>query len=107
MSSINDEVHEEMVKELFARLDNHMTSTLIDNMEEVDVEAFIKLNEEKKSKNEIEQFIKDKIPDAQGVMSRAMIEFRETYLGGVVDARNAPSQNATTENNTADDTVKN
>lgn len=97
MSSLDDATREEMIKELFARLDHHMTSVLIDSLKEEDMEAFIKLSNEGRSKEEIEAFIKEKVPNAQEVMTNAMIEFRDTYLSGVIDARNAPPAQANTE----------
>lgn len=82
---------EEMIKELFARLDNFITTAIINNLPSEHLDAFIKLNEEKKPKNEIEQFLKDKMPKSQEVMTHAFAEFRDLYLKNVTIARNAPS----------------
>lgn len=92
MTTLDDDMKEEMVKELFARLDNYITSTIIDNLPSENLEEFIKLNEEKKSMEEIESYLKDKMPNAQEVFTKAFMEFRDLYLGGVTVARNAPSQ---------------
>lgn len=90
MTSLDTGMHEEMIKELYARLDNYLTSTIVDNLPPEHLETFIKMNEEKKSKPEIEQFLKEKMPNSQEVFAKAFIDFREEYLGNVTVHRNAP-----------------
>lgn len=91
MLTTDASMKEEMIKELYARLDNFITTTIINNLPSEHLDAFIKLNEEKKPKNEIEQFLKDKMPKSQEVMTRAFAEFRDLYLKNVMVSRNAPS----------------
>lgn len=95
MLELDDAMHEEMIKELYARLDNFIASTIIDSLPDDSVEEFIRMNEQKKPQAEIEQFLKDKIPNSQEVMSQAFINFRDLYLGNVSAARNAPQANST------------
>ncbi len=105
MSTLDSQVREEMIKELFARLDNYMTSSIVENLKEEDMEEFIKMGSEGKGKEEIEKFITDKIPNAQEVFSQAMIDFRDMYLGNVAVARNAPpatNDGSASENETLD-----
>jgi hypothetical protein len=85
-------MHEEMVKELFARFDNYMTSSIVENLKEEDMEEFIKMGNEQKPKEEIEKFIIEKIPNAQEVFSTAMIDFRNIYLGNVMASRKTESE---------------
>lgn len=91
MTTLDSEMREEMVKELFARLDNYMTSVIIDNLPSEHLEAFIKMNEEKKSREEIEKFLKDNMPNATEVFAKALVDFRELYLGNITTARNTPA----------------
>ena len=91
MLMTDDAMKEEMIKELYARLDHFITTAIIDNLPPEHLETFIKLNEEKKPKAEIEQFLKDKMPNAQDVMARAFAQFRDLYLKNVAVARNAPT----------------
>ena len=86
------EMKEQMIKELFARLDNHIISVIVENMPPENLDEFIKLNEEKKPKEEIEKFLVDKMPNAKEVMAQAFVQFRDLYLGNVADARSAPTQ---------------
>ncbi len=92
ITTADEQTKEEMVKELFARFDNYMTSSIVENLKEEDMDEFIKMGTEKKPREEIEKFITDKIPNASEVFSQAMMEFRDLYLGNVMVARNAPDQ---------------
>jgi hypothetical protein len=84
---LEPQMKEEMVKELFARLDSYMTSVIVEKLSSEDVETFIKMNEDKKPKAEVEQFIKDKLPNAKEVFTNAFIDFRNLYLGNVAASR--------------------
>lgn len=90
MTTLDAEMREEMIKELYARLDNYITSTIVKSLPEENTEEFIRLNEEKRSQDKIQQFLQDKLPDAQQVFAQAFSEFRDLYLGNVTIARNAP-----------------
>ena len=50
MSFPDETMKADMVKEIFNRLDSFLTASIVDNLKPEDVEAFIKLNEEKKSR---------------------------------------------------------
>lgn len=98
MLSLDDEMKEEMLKELYARLDNYLATVILENLPAEHYEEFIKLNEEKKPQAEIEQFLQDKMPNPSQVFAKAFADFRELYLGSVAVARNAPEATADTAN---------
>lgn len=109
MTALDTEMKEEMLKELYTRLDNFLTSTIIDNLPAEQLDTFIRMNEEKRSKTEIEQFLQEKLPNVSEIFSRAFMEFRDLYLGNVTVARNAPeptNQGAMTEVGTIPTAVK-
>ncbi len=91
MTFTDNEMKEEMIKELYARLDNYIASVVVDYLPPEHFETFIKMNDEKKSKQEIENFLKEKLPDAQNVFAKAFADFRAMYPGNVTVARNAPT----------------
>lgn len=91
MTTLDDSMREEMIKELYARLDNFITTAIVDNLPPEHLEEFIKLNETKKSQAEIQAYLQDKMPNAQEVFSNAFIQFRDLYLGNVAAERNAPN----------------
>lgn len=93
MATVDAEMREEMIKELYVRLDNYFTSTIVNNLPPENMEEFIKMNEEKKPQAEIEQFLKDKIPNAQDIFAKTFMEFRDLYLGNATVKRNAPESN--------------
>src|SRR5207302_9551291 len=75
MLTLDDQMREGMIQELFYQLDNYLASIIVKNLETEDLETFIKMNEEKKPKQEIESFITQKIPNSQQVLSNAFIDF--------------------------------
>lgn len=86
----DDGVKEEMIKELFARLDQYLAGIIVENMPDEHLEAFMKMTDENKSKEESEAFIKEKMPNSQEVFASAFADFRALYLGNMAVARNAP-----------------
>ncbi|HVZ67772.1 MAG TPA: hypothetical protein VG917_05965 [Patescibacteria group bacterium] len=101
MVTTDDAMRDEMIGELFVRLDSYMTTVIIDNMPAENIDEFIKLNEEKKPREEIEAYLKEKMPNAQEVLTKAFMDFRDMYLSNVTVARNAPASDATTTSNDA------
>ncbi len=90
MTFADNQMKEEMVKEVYARLDSYIASVVVDKLQPADFEVFIKMNDEKKSKEEIEAFLKEKVPDSQNIFAKAFADFRQMYLGNVTVARNTP-----------------
>ena len=76
----DDATKQQIVRDLFDRLDKFIAMKIADNLSEEDTEAFIKLNEEGKSREEIDAFIAEHIPDAQGMFTQAFVDFRDFYL---------------------------
>ena len=91
--TLDDSMREEMIKELYARLDKFITTAVVDNLPPEHLDVFIKLNEDKKPQPEIEAFLKEKMPNYQEVFAKAFAEFRDLYLGNIEVARNAPTEN--------------
>lgn len=90
--TLDDVTKEEMIKELYGRLDSYLTTVIVDSLPAEHLEAFMKLNEEKKPKEEIDGFLREKMPNSQEVFTNAFADFRQLYLTNVSVARNAPSQ---------------
>lgn len=93
MTTLDEQMKEEMVKEVYARLDIFIASSIVESLPADYLEDFIKLNEEKKSKEEIENFLKEKMPNYEEVFAKAFADFRSEYLGGVAVSRNTPKTN--------------
>jgi len=107
MVALDEGMRDEMIKELFLRLDDFMLTTIVDNLPSDKLEAFTKMSEEGKTREELEKYLQDNIPDIQTKFGDAMLEFRNLYLGNVAVARNAPPQNpapAPSEQQPTDDT---
>ena len=95
ITPVDEAMKEEMIKELFARLDNYITTTIIDNMPEEHIDAFIKMNEDEKPQKEIEEFLKEKMTNYQEVFSKAFADFRELYISNITASANTPKKEDT------------
>lgn len=73
---------EQIIRYLFERLDKFLAAKIVENMNEADVKEFIKLNEDKKPREEIDAFIKAHMQNPQEVFTRAFVDFRDFYLTG-------------------------
>lgn len=93
MTTLDDQTKEGMIQELFYQLDNFLTSVIVESLQPEDLDTFVKMNEEKKSKEEIEAFVKEKLPNAEDVFADAFMEFRDTYLDNIAASRD--QQNST------------
>ncbi len=98
MTALDDTMKDEMVKELFVRVDNYLASVLVQQLPQENLEVFIKMNEENKSREEIESFLKEKIPNVQDVFTKAFADFRTMYLGNVAVARSTEPQKEAEKN---------
>lgn len=87
MLTLDDASRESMIQELFVQLDNYIASLIVQNLQPADLEIFIKMNEERKPKEDIEQFIKDRLPNAQELFTNAFIDFRNLYMQNVEASR--------------------
>jgi hypothetical protein len=81
MEYVDPQQKEEMLMQLYARLDYFLTAKIIDAIPDADLEAFTQMNEQGKSREEVEAFIMEKVPQAQELFKNAFLEFRELYVG--------------------------
>ncbi len=86
---LDDLHHEEMVKELFARLDQYITAVILDALPPEYMEEFVAMSEQGKPMKEINAFVEAHVPNAQDVLTKALADFRQEYLGGVATSRAA------------------
>lgn len=89
--NLDDAAKEEMIKQLFVRLDNFMLTTIVESLPSDKLDEFTKMSESGKSKEELEAYLKANIPNAEEVFSRAMLSFRDLYLGNVALGKGAPT----------------
>lgn len=92
MTTLDAQGKDDMIRELYTRLDSYLVNTIVDNMPEDALDEFTKINETSKDREEIEKFIKEKVPNSEEIFARAFLEFRDLYLGNVELVKHAPSQ---------------
>jgi hypothetical protein len=86
MTNLDEQTHEDMIMELYKRLDHYIVTTVVANLPNENLEEFMKMNQEGKPQAEIQQFLQEKIPNSQDVFAKAFTDFRDLYLGNKVTA---------------------
>jgi len=81
MDTMSVEVKQQMLKDLHARLQDRFFGQVIISMPEKDLTEFRKLSENKASQEELQKFIEEHVPNAPEVFAKAMVTFRNDYLG--------------------------
>lgn len=99
----DDKAKEELIQYLFERLDRFLAAKIVENMSPEDTETFIKMNEDQKSREEIDNFIREHMPNAQDVFTRAFVDFRDFYL--TAQANMAEANPSTSSGNNASQLV--
>lgn len=77
---LDDDVKNEMQKEVTGRLSTYILETTLDTLTDDDVETFSRMVDEKKSPLEIQQFIQSHISDYPGFMNKILETFQQRYL---------------------------
>lgn len=83
-TSLAEDTKEEMFNDLKPRLDEWITlksMTEIAQSSPADLETLQTMTEENKSTEEIQAFIKAKIPDITTFLTKTLLSFRQSYLG--------------------------
>jgi len=88
------EVKEVLKKDLLRRLNDFIAARVIGTLSDEDVITFDQMIKEKKSEEEIQQFVATHIPDFVKFLTDVLLEFRGVYLGLVEPP--PPSQEVTT-----------
>lgn len=80
MGTLEKSMYEDLMKQLYEQLDRFITAKIVEAMPEKHLDEFIKMNEEQRPRQEIEQFLSEKLPNTKDVFTQAFIQFREFYL---------------------------
>ncbi len=81
------EMREEQLQQLYVRFDRFLTITIIENMDPSFLDKFMQMNEQNRTPQEIEAFLRNAIPNVEEVMTDAHTEFRKIYLDAVRRSR--------------------
>ncbi len=92
ITSLDQKTHDDMIVELYLRLDDYMLGTITEKLPEENMEEFTKMAEAGKSREELQQYLQTYIPNATELFANAMIDFRNLYLSNVDKARETEAQ---------------
>ncbi len=77
---LTPEVREELKKDVMERLDSYILDRIIDLLSEEDSEQFVEMMKEKKSIEELQQFVKGHIDNYESFMKETFADFASSYL---------------------------
>lgn len=80
LPDLGPEVISQMKSDLLSRVEDKINAALISHMNTDQMKQFDVLLEANND-SEVQQFLKDAIPDLETVIATALISFRSTYLG--------------------------
>ena len=81
-TGITDEVKKELQQDALERMNTFIFEATLDELSDDDVKTFQTMIEEKKSPDELQQFIQTHITDYPGFMKDVLEEFQQIYLTG-------------------------
>jgi hypothetical protein len=79
--------HEQMLQELFERLNSFTVTAYINSLSSKDREIFYRMIATFHPQDKLEQFLHDHVPNLQAVHIKALEEFRKKYLREISAAR--------------------
>lgn len=84
MVDLDEQTHEDMLQELYKRLDHYIVTVIVSNLPNEHLDEFIKMNQEKRPQEEIQQFLQQKLPQSDAILAKAFVDFKDLYLGNKV-----------------------
>lgn len=89
--NLTPELKENMLYDLYLRLEKKLIADAIENMEPADVEEFTKLIQSQNNKEVIDQFIKSHLPNAQEIFTESLVDFKTDFIVGTTQG-GAPAE---------------
>lgn len=100
--NITPELKENMLYDLYLRLERKLIADAIENMEPADVEEFTKLIQSQNNREIIDQFIKSKLPNAQEIFIQSLVDFKTDFIVGSTQGNTATENSPAVNNNPAE-----
>ena len=80
--NVTPELKENMLYDLYLRLEKKLIADAIENMQPADVEAFTNLIQTQNNKEAIDEFIKTHLPNAQEIFVESLVDFKTDFIVG-------------------------
>ncbi|HSW78626.1 MAG TPA: DUF5663 domain-containing protein [Candidatus Babeliales bacterium] len=80
-ASLDPTVKQRLVQDLTTRLNDLINRRLLDAMDDKTLAEFNKMIEKEAEATELQEFIDKNVPDKQQIVTAALLEFRQLYLG--------------------------
>lgn len=79
--SLPQKLRDQMERDLYGRLQNHLMVSFMQALPNERAEEFDKFMSKEPKQEEIQKFFETNIPDLPEVSARALLEFKDVYLG--------------------------
>lgn len=96
--NLTPELKENMLYDLYLRLEKKLIADAIENMEPADVEQFTQLIQSQNNKEAIDEFIKSHLPNAQEIFTQSLVDFKTDFIVGATQ-QSTPAENPPVVNN--------
>ena len=80
-TGLTPELEEQMIRDLNTRLEDKLILTAMEHLSDEKQDELGKMAEDKVPSGKMEEFVKENIADWEEVFSKALSDFRDTYLG--------------------------
>lgn len=80
INKLDPQIKEEIIQELFDRLNNYINLVIINNIDPLYIDEFNKISKSNASQEKIEKFLLEKMPNAKQVFAQAFANFRDLYM---------------------------
>ena len=77
---VEPEVRQQMLDDLRQRFQNKLFATIVMKIPEQDLPALNDLIQRKAPESQVQDFVRAKLPNLDGVLAEAMTEFRKLYV---------------------------
>lgn len=81
--NLSPALRETMYQDLKSRLDEWLFRDMTKHLTRKEAEKFEEMAGERVSQEELQQFLLGHIPDCQNIAAKSLLDFKDTYLGGI------------------------
>lgn len=78
--NIPQDLHDQMIRDLAVRLETWLLQEAAGHLEEKDIKDFDALMGEEPTKEKVQMFLQDHIPNLDAIFENSMLMFKDTYL---------------------------
>lgn len=87
VSGVDEATRETLVQELFIQLDDAIIDKVVDYLPVEKLDAFTAFMQGNPSRDQLEKYLQENVPNTQDVFTVAFADFRDAYLQAIKEAK--------------------